>query len=149
MGILQLAWSRSWKEPDATQAIRLNLSATLEIWRKRRPVLSLLLGATPALYWQVYQLAYLAMNPGSTERLMNLLFLTIGGPLLWVLATWLQWARIEVWILHIERALHTFDEEATGRFIHARRRAGRRLGIIATLLLLLLLAGIILFRTAA
>jgi hypothetical protein len=110
--------------------------------------LAVLLGATPAMAWQIYQLAYLATNPGSSARLANLIFLTAGGPLLWLLASWRQWARLDAWLLQIGQALAAFDDDAAANYALARKQAARRTAIIITLLLLLLLAGIVLFRLA-
>ncbi len=149
LGIVQVAWSGSWRETNSARPLAQGLAAELELWRRRRPALAVLLGATPALAWQVYQLAYLAMNPGSSARLVNLLFLTAGGPLLWLLASWRQWARLEAWLLQIEGALATFDEETAAHYTLARKRASRRLAMMAALLLFLLLAGIVLFWMAA
>jgi len=146
LGIFQVVWSSTWSEAEAGQPLYKGLTNTLELWRRRRPALVVLLGATPALAWQVYQLAYLAMNPASAEKLVNLLFLTAGGPILWVLAAWRQWARLEVWLLQIEQALGAFDEETALKCRIARKRSGRRLALIAALLLCLLIAGIVLFR---
>jgi len=109
----------------------------------------MLLGATPALAWQIYQLAYLAMNPAYSGRLANLLFLTAGGPLLWLLASWRQWARLEAWLLQIEQALAAFDEEAAANYELARKRTARRTAVIVSLLLLLFLAGVVLFFLAS
>lgn len=148
LGIAQVAWSGSWREKNSALPLAQALAADLEIWRRRRFGLAVLLGATPALAWQIYQLAYLAMNPGSSARLANLLFLTIGGPLLWLLASWRQWARLEAWLLQIGQALATFDEEAAANYELARKTAGKRTMIIIVLLLFLLLAGIVLFRMA-
>jgi hypothetical protein len=148
LGVVQVVWSKSWREGNAALPLTQGLAADLELWRRRRPALAVLLGATPALAWQIYQLAYLAMNPGSSARLANLLFLTAGGPLLWLLASWRQWARLEAWLLQIEQALAAFDEEAAANYALARKRAGRRTAIIVALLLFLLLAGTVLFWLA-
>jgi hypothetical protein len=145
LGIFQVAWSASWREGSAALPLSTSLTADLELWRRRRPALAVLLGATPALAWQVYQLAYLAMNPGSSGRLLNLLFLAAGGPLLWLLASWRQWARLEAWLLQIEQALSAFNEETAASYALARRRSGRRAALIAALLLALLLAGTMLY----
>jgi hypothetical protein len=149
MGAFQVYWSRNWTVGGSAGPLARTLSDDLGFWRRRRPALAVLLGATPALAWQVYQLAYLAMNPGSAARPVNLLFLTAGGPLLWLLASWRQWARIDVWLAQIERALGAFDEEAAARYARARGRANRRTAIIAALLLLLLLAGVVSLLLAA
>jgi len=148
LGVVQLAWSAGWREKDAALPLAQGLAADLDLWRRRRLKLSVLLGATPALAWQLYQLAYLAMNPGSSARLANLMFLTAGGPLLWLLASWRQWARLDAWLLQIGQALAAFDDNAAANYAHARKQAARRTAIIVTLLLLLLLAGIVLFRLA-
>jgi hypothetical protein len=148
LGIFQVAWSTSWRQGSAALPLSASLAADLELWRRRRPALALLLGATPALAWQVYQLAYLAMNPGSSGRLANLLFLAAGAPLLWLLASWRQWARLEAWLLQIEQALSAFDEATAAHYALARRRSGRRAALIAALLLVLLLAGVLLYRLA-
>lgn len=149
MGAFQVAWSCAWGDGGAAGPLARTLSDDLVHWRRRRPALAVLLGATPALAWQVYQLGYLTMNPGSASRLVNLLFLTAGGPLLWLLASWKQWARLDAWLLQIERALGAFDEEAAARYARARRRANRRTAIIAALLLLLLMTGAVLFLLAS
>ena len=141
LGILQVAWSASWRHENSALPLSQSLAADLELWRRRRPALAMLLGATPALAWQVYQLAYLAMNPGRSGRLVNLLFLTVGGPLLWLLASWRHWARLEAWLLQIEGALAAFDETLAADCALARRRAARRTAVIVSLLLLLLIAG--------
>jgi hypothetical protein len=148
MGIVQIVWSGNWREGNCARPLSQSLAAELELWRRRRLVLAMLLGATPALAWQIYQLAYLVMNPGSVARLANLIFLTAGGPLLWLLASWRQWARLEAWLLQIGQALAAFDNEAAANYALARKRAARRTVIIVTLLLLLLLAGVVLFRLA-
>ncbi len=148
LGIFQVVWSGSWRNENAALPLSRTLAADLELWRRRRPALAVLLGATPALAWQVYQLAYLAMNPGYAGRLPNLLFLTAGGPLLWLLASWRQWARLEAWLLQIGQALSAFDEETAANYALARRRAGRRTALIAALLVLLLLAGTLLYWLA-
>jgi hypothetical protein len=148
LGIAQVAWSGGWREKNSALPLARALAADLEIWRRRRFGLAVLLGATPALAWQIYQLAYLAMNPGSSARLTNLLFMTAGGPLLWLLASWRQWARLETWLLQIGQALAAFDEAAAAKYAMARKRAARRAAVIAALLLLLLLAGIVLLRMA-
>ena len=148
LGVFQVAWSGRWRIEKDAHTLSASLAADLELWRRRRPALAILLGATPALAWQVYQLAYLAMNPGSSGRLLNLLFLVAGGPLLWLLASWRQWARLDAWLLQIEGALAAFDERAAARCEQARRRAGRRTALIAALFLLLLLAGVLLFWMA-
>ncbi|MCX6556783.1 MAG: hypothetical protein NTW95_05040 [Candidatus Aminicenantes bacterium] len=148
LGIVQVAWCSSWRQENSALPLADALAADLELWRRRRLGLALLLGAIPALAWQIYQLAYLAMNPGSSGRLANLIFLTAGGPLLWLLASWRQWARLEAWLLQIGRALAAFDEEAAANYLLARKRAGRRTALIVALLLILLLAGIVLFWVA-
>jgi hypothetical protein len=145
LGVFQLAWSNRWRMGKEARPLSLSLAADLELWRRRRLALAILLGATPALAWQVYQLAYLAMNPGRSARLLNLLFLVAGGPVLWMLASWRQWARLGAWLLQIEGALAEFDEQVAARCEQARRQAGRRTALIAALFLLLLLAGILLF----
>jgi hypothetical protein len=149
LGIVQVAWSGSWREENSALPLADALAADLELWRRRRFGLALLLGATPALAWQIYQLAYLAMNPGSSSRLANLIFLTAGGPLLWLLASWRQWARLEAWLLQIGQALAAFDEEAAARYLQARQRAGRRTALILALMLLLLFAGVVFYWLAA
>jgi len=148
LGIFQVAWSASWRQENAALPLSASLAADLELWRRRRPALAVLLGATPALAWQVYQLAYLALNPGSSGRLLNLLFLAAGGPLLWLLASWRQWARLEAWLLQIEQALAAFDQAAAASYALARRRAGRRTALIAGLLIIMLLAGTLLYWLA-
>lgn len=148
LGIAQVIWSGSWREKNSALPLAQGLAADLELWRRRRPGLAVLLGATPALAWQIYQLAYLAMNPAFPRKLANLLFLTAGGPLLWLLASWRQWARLEAWLLQIGQALATFDEEAAANHELARKRAGRRTAVIITLLLFLLLAGVVFFWLA-
>ncbi|MCU0277060.1 MAG: hypothetical protein MUF02_09475 [Acidobacteria bacterium] len=148
LGIFQVAWSSSWRQESASLPLAASLAADLEVWRRRRPALAVLLGATPALAWQVYQLAYLALNPGRSGRLVNLLFLTAGGPLLWLLATWRQWARLEAWLLQVEGALAAFDENAAANYLLARRRATKRTVLIAALLLALLLTGTLLYWLA-
>jgi hypothetical protein len=148
LGAIQVVWANSWREGNAALPLSRGLAVDLELWRRRRLALAALLGATPALAWQVYQLAYLAMNPGSSARLANLLFLTAGGPLLWLLASWRQWARLEAWLLQISQALAAFDDEAAADYELARQRAARRTAIIAALLLILLLGGIVLFLMA-
>lgn len=148
LGIVQIVWSGSWREKNAARPLAQALAAELELWRRRRLLLAALLGATPALAWQVYQLAYLAMNPARSGRLVNILFLTAGGPLLWLLASWRQWARFETWLLQIEGALATFDEETAMRFELARKRSSRRTMVIVALLMLLLMAGVVLFWLA-
>ncbi len=148
LGIVQLVWSNSWSETNSALPLAQALAAELDLWRRRRPLLAVLLGATPALVWQVYQLAYLAVNPGSPARLVNLLFLTAGGPLLWLLASWRQWARLEVWLLQIGGALAAFDEEAAAQYELARKRSAKRTMIIVALLLFLLIAGVALFWLA-
>jgi len=145
LGAFQIAWSGKWRDESKAGPLAEALSGDLQIWRRRRPWLALLLGATPALAWQVYQLAYLAMNPGSVAHLANILFLVAGGPLLWLLTSWRQWARLEAWLLQIEQALGAFDEDAAENYARARRRANQRTVIIVVLLLLLLLTGAISF----
>jgi hypothetical protein len=145
LGIIQVAWCSGWRQENSALPLANALAADLELWRRRRPALAVLLGATPALVWQIYQLAYLAMNPASSGRLANLLFLTAGGPLLWLLASWRQWARLEAWLLQIGQALAAFDEEAAANYLLARKRAGRRTALIAVLMMLLLIAGIVFF----
>ena len=145
LGIFQLAWIRSWRRDAPPLPLARSLAVELDLWRRRRPLLALLLGATPALAWQVYQLAYLALNPGSSGKPVNLVFLVAGGPLLWLLASWRQWARLDAWLLQIESALAAFDEQAAARCARARKRAGRRTALIAALFLLLLLAGVLLY----
>jgi len=145
LGIVQVAWSGSWREKNSALPLANALAADLELWRRRRLGLALLLGATPALAWQIYQLAYLAMNPGSSDRLANLLFLTAGGPLLWLLASWRQWARLEAWLLQIGQALAAFDEETAANYLLARKRASRRTALILALMLLLLVAGVVFY----
>ena len=148
LGVFQVAWSGSWRQESAALPLAASLAADLELWRRRRPALAVLLGATPALAWQVYQLAYLALNPEGSGRLLNLLFLVAGGPLLWLLATWRQWARLEAWLLQIQGALAAFDENTAANYLLVRRRAGRRTALIAALLMVLLLAGTLLFWLA-
>ncbi len=148
LGFLQVAWSASWPRESAALPLCQSLAADLELWRRRRPALAMLLGATPALAWQIYQLAYLTMNPEFAGRLVNLLFLTAGGPLLWLLASWRQWARLEAWLLQIEGALLAFDETLAADYALARRRATRRTALIASLLLVLLIAGALLYWMA-
>jgi len=148
LGIVQVAWSRSWREKNSALPLADALAADLELWRRRRLGLAFLLGATPALAWQIYQLAYLAMNPGSSGRLANLIFLTAGGPLLWLLASWRQWARLEAWLLQIGQALVAFDEKAAADYLLAGKRASRRTLLIVALLLLLLFAGMVFYWLA-
>jgi hypothetical protein len=148
LGIVQIAWSRSWHEKNSALPLADALAVDLDLWRRRRLGLAFLLGATPALAWQVYQLAYLAMNPGSSGRLANLVFLTVGGPVLWLLASWRQWARLEAWLLQIGQALAAFDEEAAAAYLLARKKAGQRTALIAALLLILLVAGSVFFWLA-
>jgi hypothetical protein len=145
LGAVQLAWSSGWNGQDAPLPLAQGLANDLDSWRRRRPALALLLGATPALAFQIYVLAYLALNPARAGRLANLLLLAAGGPLLWLLASWRQWARLEAWLLQIQRALGVFDEEEAARCERARKRAGRRTAIIAAIFLLLLLAGVLLY----
>ncbi len=145
LGAAQLAWSSGWSGQNTPLPLAQGLASDLDSWRRRRPALALLLGATPALAFQIYVLAYLALNPGSSGKLVNLIFLVAGGPLLWLLASWRQWARLDAWLLQIESALAAFDEQAAARCKRARKRAGRRTTLIAALFLLLLLAGVVLY----
>ncbi|MBN2344858.1 MAG: hypothetical protein JXO51_00600 [Candidatus Aminicenantes bacterium] len=145
LGIVQLAWSSKWRAPGPPCPLAQGLAADLETWRRRRPFLALLLGATPALAFQIYLLAYLALNPASSGRLANLLLLAAGGPLLWLLASWRQWARLEAWLLQLQHALGSFDEETAARLERASRRTRLRTAIIVGLVLALLFAGAALF----
>lgn len=145
LGAVQLAWIANWRPQDAPLPLAQALADDLETWRRRRPALALLLGATPALAFQIYILAYLALNPAGTARTANLVFLIAGGPLLWLLASWRQWARLDAWLLQVQGALGAFDEEAAKRLELASRRSALRTKIIVGLLLVLLLAGAAVF----
>lgn len=145
LGIIQLAWSAGWERQGAPLPLTQALAVDMEIWRRRRPALALLLGATPALAFQVYILAYLALNPASFGRLANQALLIAGGPLLWLLVSWRQWARLEAWLLQLQRALGAFDDEAAKRLELASRRSAARTAIIAGLLFALLFAGTVMF----
>lgn len=145
LGIIQIAWSSSWERQGAPLPLAQALAADMETWRRRRPALALLLGATPALAFQVYIMAYLALNPASFGRLANQALLVAGGPLLWLLASWRQWARLEAWLLQLQQALGTFDDEAAKRLKLASQRSAARTAIIAGLVLVLLIAGAVLF----
>lgn len=147
LGVAQIAWSGRWREADAASPLREALVAGLAAWRRRRTPLALLLGATPALAWQVYQLAYLAMSahrPGPPD-LVNLLFLIAGGPVIWLASAWMHRARLDAWLLQLEQTLQNFDEESAAACRTARRRADRRLLLLAAFFLLLLLGGTLLF----
>lgn len=148
LGIGQLAWSAGWSRPDAPLPLAQALKTDMETWRRRGPALALLLGATPALAFQVYILAYLALNPASFSRFANQAMLVAGGPLLWLLAYWQQWARLEAWLLQLQRALGAFDDEAAKRLQLASRRSTARTVIIVGLVLVLLIAGAALFYLA-
>lgn len=147
LGAAQLSWSGGWRQANAAVPLAESLTADLEVWRRRRPALTLLLGATPALAWQVYQLVYLAMMPSRPGPigLQNLLFLTAGGPLIWLLSSWRQRARLDVWLLQIEQALGAFDEEKAQVFFIAQQRAARRANILMVIFLMLLLSGVMLY----
>ena len=145
LGIIQLAWCAGWSRQDAPLPLAQALATDVETWRRRRPALALLLGATPALAFQVYILAYLALNPASFSRLANQAMLVAGGPLLWLLASWRQWARLEAWLLQLQRALGAFDDEAEKRLQLASKRSAARTAIVIGLVLILLFAGAVLF----
>jgi hypothetical protein len=148
LGIVQLAWSAGWERPDAPLPLAQALIADMETWRRRRPALALLLGATPALAFQVYVLAYLALHPASFARLANQAMLVAGGPLLWLLASWRQWARLDAWLLQLQQALGAFDDETAKRLKLACKCSAARTAIIAGLMLVLLIAGAVLFFLA-
>jgi hypothetical protein len=145
LGIIQLAWCAGWERHDAPLPLAQALAADVETWRRRRPALALLLGATPALAFQVYVLAYLALNPAGFSRIANQAMLVAGGPLLWLLASWRQWARLEAWLLQLQRALGAFDEETAQRLQRASKRSAARTAIVVGLVLVLLIAGTVMF----
>ena len=148
LGVIQLAWCAGWSRQDAPLPLVQALATDLEIWRRRRPALALRLGATPALAFQVYILAYLALNPASFSRLANQAMFVAGGPLLWLLASWRQWARLEAWLLQLQQALGAFDEETAQRLRLASKRSAARTAIVVGLMLALLIAGAALFYLA-
>lgn len=145
LGMIQIAWSSGWRQQDAPLPLAHALAADMETWRRRRPLLALLMGATPALFFQVYILGYLASHPASLSRPVNWIMLIAGGPLLWALSSWMVWARLEAWLLQLQRALGAFDEEAARRLELAKRRTTARTAIVVGLVLSLFLAGAVLF----
>lgn len=148
LSIVQFAWSAVWSMPSAPLPLAQALATDVKTWRRRRPALAMLLGATPALIFQIYILGYLAAHPASTSRLANLILLIAGGPILWALSSWLVWARLEAWTLKLQRALGAFDEEAAKRLEQASKRSAARTVIIVGFVLVLLIAGAALFYLA-
>lgn len=143
LGVIQLIWSSGWNAQEAPLPLAQALAADMETWRRRRPLLALLLGSTPALFFQVYILGYLASHSASLSRPVNLIMLIAGGPFLWALSSWMVWARLEAWMLQLQRALGAFDEEAAKRLQRARRRTTARTAIVAGFLLALFFAGVV------
>jgi len=147
LGIWQWVWVRSWPDNVLGQNLNSQLKQDLNRWDRRIVPLSFLLGATPALVWQLQQLIYYAFTKGRLEPsgLRAWFFALAGGPVLWIIASWVSYARIKVWLLQIEQALSIFSDQEYGeRLALARSKRNSRVLIMAMILVLLLVMGLLL-----
>jgi len=146
LGLWQLSWVRSWARASRGDALLNCLQGNVRLWERRRWPLALLLGATPALVWQIHQCLYYLLEKGGfhISGIVAGLMLFLGGAVLWLFSTWVFLARVDRWLLQMRLALRTFDDSEDIQNIEAARSLARwRTWALLLALLVLLVAGIL------